>query len=202
MKTPVRFLIPSLLAAFLVVILTTARLASADFVIEFEQSEQKTKEPNEDTFTNENSMIQENTSGCHISSWFPESILQWCEWITNSAAEVGIDANLIAAVIQVESAGVADAYSNNGAVGLMQVMPCDGLAANFQCINGPCFSARPTMDELFDPEFNIHYGSKLLKGYIQKNENLRDGLLAYGPTGVGYFYADEVLQVYSEAINN
>jgi soluble lytic murein transglycosylase-like protein len=202
MKTPVRFLIPSLLIAFLVIILSTAHLASANFVIGFEQNKERTINVIEDIGTYEDAMIQENSSGCIISSQFPESVLQWCEWITISAQEVSIDANLIAAVIQVESAGVADAYSSNGAVGLMQVMPCDGLAANFLCINGPCFAERPTMNELFDPEFNIHYGSQLLKGYLQKNQNLRDGLLAYGPAGVGYSYADEVLRVYNEALNN
>ncbi len=199
MNTPVRFLIPSLLIAFLVVIMTTAHLASADFVIGFEQNEQEIIEPEENT---ENTMVQQNLSNCSISNKYPESVKQWCQWITISAQEAGVDANLIAAVIQVESAGVADAYSNNGAVGLMQIMPSDGLAANFLCINGPCFATRPTMDELFDPEFNIYYGSQLLKGYIVKNENLRDGLLAYGPTGVGYSYADEVLRVYNEALNN
>jgi hypothetical protein len=201
MKTPVRFLIPSLLVAFLVIILATAHLASAEFVINDEQRSKKTDSVEEETGLNQNMINQENFVTCTISKQFPEYVQQWCDLIAISAQDVGIDANMIAAVIQVESAGNADAYSNNGAVGLMQVMPCDGLAANIQCINGPCFAARPTMEELFNPEFNIQFGSQLLWGYIQKNENLRDGLLAYGPTGVGYSYADEVLRVYNEATN-
>lgn len=121
--------------------------------------------------------------------------------IIQSASVTGLDANLIAAVIQVESAGNPDAYSYSGAVGLMQVMPRDGVAANFHCINGPCFASRPGMDELFEPEFNIRYGSNLLAGYISKNNTLRDGLFAYGPAGVGYGYADQVLEVYQSARN-
>jgi soluble lytic murein transglycosylase-like protein len=202
MKTPVRFLIPSLLIAFLVIILTTTHLASADFTIGFGEDKEGQSLINEDADLNQNHIAQETLSECNISGQFPEVVQQWCTLITSNAQETGVDANLIAVVIQVESAGVADAYSNNGAVGLMQVMPRDGLAANFQCINGPCFASRPTMDELFDPEFNIQYGTQLLSGYIQKNKNLRDGLLSYGPTGVGYSYADEVLRVYQEAQNN
>jgi len=202
MKTPVRFLIPSLLIAFLVIILTTTHLASADFAIGFGEDKEGQSLINEGADLNQNDIAQETLSECNISGQFPEVVQQWCTLITSNAQETGVDANLIAAVIQVESAGVADAYSNNGAVGLMQVMPRDGLAANFQCINGPCFASRPTMDELFDPEFNIQYGTQLLSGYIQKNKNLRDGLVAYGPTGVGYSYADEVLRVYQEAQNN
>jgi len=65
MNTPVRFLIPSLLIAFLVVIMTTAHLASADFVIGFEQNEQEIIEPEENT---ENTMVQQNLSNCSISN--------------------------------------------------------------------------------------------------------------------------------------
>jgi len=44
---------------------------------------------------------------------------------------------LIAAVILQESGGDPSAYSSSGAVGLMQVMPRDGIAAEFMCVNGP-----------------------------------------------------------------
>jgi soluble lytic murein transglycosylase-like protein len=81
----------------------------------------------------------------------------------------------------------------------MQVMPRDGLASGFQCINGPCFANRPSMDELFDPAFNISYGTGYLAGLVLKNQNLRDALYAYGPAGVGYSYADHVIQVYRSA---
>ena len=46
----------------------------------------------------------------------------------------------MAAVMQIESQGNPQAYSPSGAAGLLQVMPRDGLAANFMCADGLCFS--------------------------------------------------------------
>jgi hypothetical protein len=133
---------------------------------------------------------------CAIGTGFGENIRHWCDLITRAAADQGVDANLIAAVMTVESAGDPDAYSRNGAVGLMQVMPRDGLAASFTCINGPCFAKRPSMAELYDPEFNLQYAGGMLAGLINRHGSWRDALFAYGPAGVGYSYADKVLAVY------
>jgi soluble lytic murein transglycosylase-like protein len=116
--------------------------------------------------------------------------------ITYFAEEQGLSPNLIAALIWQESGGNALAYSKSGAVGLMQVMPRDGLAANFQCINGPCFADRPSTNELQDPVFNVEYGTNLLAGLVSRLGNLRDALKAYGPENVGYYYADKVLGIY------
>ena len=80
-------------------------------------------------------------------------------------------------------------------MGLMQVMPRDGLAAGFMCINGPCFAARPSMQELYDPEFNISYGTQMLAGLIERHGNARDALRAYGPMDMGFRYADIVLGI-------
>ncbi|NTU75976.1 MAG: lytic transglycosylase domain-containing protein, partial [Anaerolineaceae bacterium] len=79
--------------------------------------------------------------------------------------------------------------------GLMQVMPRDGIAANFMCANGPCFASRPSIQELYDPEFNISYGARMLAGLINKRGSIRDGLQAYGPMDVGYYYADLVIKI-------
>ena len=87
--------------------------------------------------------------------------------------------------------------SKDGAVGLMQIMPNDGVAATFMCLNGPCFANRPSTDELKDPNYNIEYGTNYLSGLINKF-GLRDGLLAYGPSGVGYDYADKVIAIAEE----
>jgi soluble lytic murein transglycosylase-like protein len=53
------------------------------------------------------------------------------------------------------------------------------------------------MQELFDPQFNVSYGTQLLAGLIQRNGSVRDGLRAYGPRDSGYSYADIVLQIYN-----
>lgn len=138
----------------------------------------------------------EPVQSCAISSAYPQSVQQWCELITHYAVQNGLDPNLIAAVMLQESGGNPDAYSKSGAVGLMQVMPRDGLAAGFMCKNGPCFSSRPSMSDLYDPEFNISYGTRMLSGLIQQKGDVREALKAYGPMDMGYRYADIVLSIW------
>ncbi|HNR46781.1 MAG TPA: lytic transglycosylase domain-containing protein [Anaerolineaceae bacterium] len=133
---------------------------------------------------------------CAVSSAYPESIRQWCGWIDQYAVEYGLESNLIAAVMLQESGGDPNAYSRSGAVGLMQIMPRDGLAASFMCNGQPCFSARPSMTELYDPEFNIAYGVRMLAGLIDRRGSVREALFSYGPIGIGYEYADIVLRIY------
>lgn len=135
-------------------------------------------------------------SGCSISDAFPQSVLQWCGLIEQYANDAGLDPELVAALIVQESGGNPDAYSHSGAVGLMQVMPSDGIAASFMCVNGPCFASRPSSAELYDPEFNIRFGTRMLAGLVSKRGSVRDALLAYGPANVGYYYADKVLAIY------
>jgi len=137
-----------------------------------------------------------NSDECSLPSRYPDSIRQWCGWIQRYAAEVELDPRLIAAVMLQESGGKADAYSHSGAVGLMQVMPRDGLAEQFMCNGRPCFASRPSMDELFEPEYNISYGTRMLAGLVARHGNVRDALKAYGPMDMGYRYADIVLSIY------
>jgi soluble lytic murein transglycosylase-like protein len=135
---------------------------------------------------------------CEVSLAFPDSVRQWCGIITSMALNHGLPADLIAAVIWQESGGDPQALSRSGAVGLMQVMPRDGKAASFECINGPCFSNRPDTEQLFDAEFNVQYGTSMLVRLIERYGNLRDALKAYGPMDRGYEYADRVLQLYQQ----
>lgn len=139
---------------------------------------------------------QPKNSNCKLSPSYPEGIQQWCGLISQAARQYGLPPNLIAALILQESGGQALAYSHSGAVGLMQVMPRDGIAASFQCVNGPCFASRPTTAELQDPAFNIDYGTRFLAGLVEKRGTLREALYAYGPMNVGYSYADKVLGIY------
>jgi soluble lytic murein transglycosylase-like protein len=135
--------------------------------------------------------------GCDVSSSYPAEILNWCALITRYANERGLSPDLIAALIWQESGGNPLAYSKSGAVGLMQVMPNDGIAASFMCKNGPCFTSRPSTQQLQDPEFNIAYGTRMLAELLNKHGNLRDALKAYGPMNVGYYYADIVLGIFA-----
>jgi soluble lytic murein transglycosylase-like protein len=150
---------------------------------------------NEATAANKQPAPQIN---CQVSSSYPEKIRQWCEIITLFAAKVELPPNLVAAVMLQESGGDATAYSASGAVGLMQVMPRDGKAASFECINGPCFASRPTIKELQDPSYNVEYGTGMLAGLIERLGSLREALKAYGPMDMGYSYADRVLAIYEK----
>ena len=94
-----------------------------------------------------------------------------------------------------ESGGQSQVLSHSGAVGLLQVMPRDGISASFQCINGPCFASRPTIQELLDPEFNMEYGTGMLAALVEKHGSEREALFRYGPIDVGYTYADKVLAI-------
>jgi soluble lytic murein transglycosylase-like protein len=142
---------------------------------------------------------QENTShseDCQVSSSYPERILQWCGIIMEQAVQAELPPDLIAAVMLQESGGDETAYSASGAVGLMQVMPRDGIAAGFECINGPCFASRPTIEELLEPAFNVKYGTQMLAGLISRLGSEREALKAYGPMDAGYSYADKVLAIF------
>lgn len=132
---------------------------------------------------------------CKVSSKFPERVFRWCNLITAHALVNGLEPNLVAAVILQESGGNEHAYSYCGAVGLMQVMPRDGLAGQGVCADPAYFADRPMVVELQNPEYNIAYGTQLLAANISRLESVREGLKAYGPRDVGYDYADRVLQI-------
>lgn len=136
--------------------------------------------------------------GCKVSQAYPEKVRRWCEWITEYSKKNELPPDLVAAVIWQESGGDPGAYSHSGAVGLMQVMPRDGIAASFICQNGPCFASRPTIAELEDPEYNIAYGTQMLAGLNQRFGDLRVALKSYGPMDVGFSYADTVLGLYQQ----
>lgn len=142
---------------------------------------------------------KQSTGICSLSFKFPEAVRNWCDLIEKYGRQHEIDPNLIASVVWLESGGNPKAYSRSGAVGLMQVMPRDGLAANFKCGEKSCFAARPSMAELYIADFNVSYGTRMLAGLFNKYGNWRDALKAYGPMDMGYDYADRVLGIYQRS---
>ncbi|MEZ0397073.1 MAG: transglycosylase SLT domain-containing protein [Anaerolineales bacterium] len=58
-----------------------------------------------------------------ISPVFTPEVAHWAAWIRLWAAEAGVDPNLAATVMQIESCGDPRARSSAGALGLFQVMP-------------------------------------------------------------------------------
>jgi soluble lytic murein transglycosylase-like protein len=154
--------------------------------------------PREQADSEQNAVIlaPSQPDSCSLSDSVPGSVRQWCDLIDRYSNEVGLPPKLIAALITQESAGNSSAYSHSGAVGLMQVMPRDGIATKFMCKNGPCFHDRPSMTELYDPEFNIRWGTQFLADLQRRHGNIRDALKSYGPMDRGYQYADLVLSIY------
>lgn len=142
----------------------------------------------------EEEVLQKN--GCSISPKFPDEVLNWCNLITKYAGKHNLPPDLVAAVILQESGGNPKAISKSGAVGLMQVMPSDGIAATFLCVNGPCFANRPTTQELLDPEFNIKYGTRMFSRLVRKHGNFRLALMEYGPMDQKGYYSDRVLKIF------
>lgn len=190
-----KFIIPGFIFASMAVVFMTRLLYTPSVVVLAQSSEEIPPEAEVITEMVEPGVVEESND-CVIPSSYPENILQWCQPIMQYSTYYGLDPKLIAAVMLQESGGNPDAYSKSGAVGLMQVMPKDGLAADFMCANGPCFSARPSMEELFDADFNIDFGVMMLSGLISKFGDVREALRAYGPMDSGYHYADLVLTIF------
>lgn len=101
-----------------------------------------------------------------------ERLAQLSPYIAHAAAVTGLEPELIAAVIIVESGAVRDAVSNKGALGLMQLMPETARELK--------------LDEPFDPKANITAGSTYLKQQITRFKRVDLALAAYnaGPQAV------------------
>ena len=84
------------------------------------------------------------------------------------AEAFGLDPTLVLAIMRVESDFNPFAVSHAGALGLMQVVPSTAGRDVYQFLNGR--PGHPSGDELFDPDFNIRYGSAYL--HIVKNRYL------------------------------
>src|SRR6185295_4696293 len=84
----------------------------------------------------------------------PTVAVPYGEFIDKFSREQGVDARLVRAVIQVESAYQERARSRKGAMGLMQLMP---ETARQYAVADP-----------YDPASNIEAGIKHLKGLIDR----------------------------------
>ena len=95
----------------------------------------------------------------------PAGVVPFGEIIDKFSREQGVDARLVRAVIQVESAYQERARSRKGAMGLMQLMP---ETARQYAVADP-----------YDPASNIEAGIKHLKGLIDRLPRLELALAAY-----------------------
>jgi soluble lytic murein transglycosylase-like protein len=87
-----------------------------------------------------------------------------------AAGEVGLDPLLVLAVIAIESRFNPIAESVMGAKGLMQIIPKYHLDK---------LRAAGGEDMVFDPESNIHVGTRILQEYVYRTGTLEAGLQFY-----------------------
>ena len=100
--------------------------------------------------------------------------LEYEHVITGHARNYDLDPALLAAVVYRESKFDPDARSSSGAIGLMQLLPetAEGIALN---TGGNEF----VVEDLYDPEINVRYGSFYLRRLMRKYEDDRLALAAY-----------------------
>ena len=109
--------------------------------------------------------------------------------IIRAGEEFGVDAALIASVINAESGFNEKAISSKGAVGLMQILPSTAewtiekmrkQNINIQSYSAEeLFSSQTNSGQLFDPNLNIRVGTFYLSYLINKFENVDVALAAY-----------------------
>jgi soluble lytic murein transglycosylase-like protein len=92
--------------------------------------------------------------------------LYYTTLINNIAEEIGVNANLLHAIIQVESAYNPSATSSKGAQGLMQLIPAT--------------AERFGVDHSYDPAANVRGGARYVKNLLVRfDNNLQLALAAY-----------------------
>jgi soluble lytic murein transglycosylase len=103
--------------------------------------------------------------------WHP---FRYQEIVLGHARNYRLDPALLAAVIYQESKFHADARSDRGAVGLMQLLPAtaEGIAARTG-------GARFVASDLYDPEINVRYGAWYLRHLLDKYGSEQLALAAY-----------------------
>ncbi len=103
--------------------------------------------------------------------WHP---LRYEAIVLGHARNYRLDPALLAAVIYTESKFNADARSDRGAIGLMQLLPdtAEGIAER---TGGGKFR----VEDLYDPEINVRYGAWYLRHLLDKYGSERLALAAY-----------------------
>jgi soluble lytic murein transglycosylase len=115
--------------------------------------------------------LQTSKPGWWERLWYP---LRYEQIVRGHARNYELDPALLAAVIYQESKFKADARSKSGAIGLMQLLPdtAKGIALHTG-------GTRFRVDDLYDPELNVRYGSWYLRHLIDKYGDERTALAAY-----------------------
>ncbi|NCT85167.1 MAG: transglycosylase SLT domain-containing protein [Comamonadaceae bacterium] len=110
-------------------------------------------------------------AGAHLLTWLdiaPE-VKAVQPWVREAAEKHGVDAELLKAVIAVESGYQKDAVSPRGALGLMQITP--ETASRYAT---PAEAAR-----LLEPRINIHTGARMLADLLRRFRSIDAALAAW-----------------------
>lgn len=143
------------------------------------------------------SRLAVGSNPAQLASFFSPSVLAWSGSVESWARQYGLDANLIATVMQIESCGDPQALSYAGAAGLFQVMPFHFTAG----------------EDPKDPGTNARRGLAYLKRSLDASQgDVRKALAGYNG-GIGVidspemFWSDETRRyaswgsrIYAEAV--
>jgi len=147
------FLLPPLAVVLVGSILAFLLLGSGSLPAAAAASEQKNADLLQATFdTPGTTAAAEASPAGSISPVFQPEIQYWSGAIQAWAAETGLDPNLVATVMQIESCGDPRARSRAGAMGLFQVMP---------------YHFTDT-DDPYDPDTNAKRGLAYLQRSLEK----------------------------------
>src|SRR5438876_4695606 len=115
--------------------------------------------------------LQSSKPGWWERLWYP---LNYEQIVRGHARNYDLDPALLAAVIYQESKFHADAKSDSGAIGLMQLLPstAHGIALHTG-------GSRFRTSDLYDPEINVRYGAWYLRHLLDKYGDERTALAAY-----------------------
>ena len=109
--------------------------------------------------------------GWWVRLWYP---LKYDSIVRAHARNYQLDPALLAAVIYQESKFRPSVKSSSGAIGLMQLLPdtAKGIAVHTG-------GTRFRVDDLYNPELNVRYGSWYLRHLEEKYRDERTALAAY-----------------------
>lgn len=99
--------------------------------------------------------------------------LKYQEYVEFYSKQTGIDKYLIYSVIKCESSFDPSAISEDGAMGLMQVMP-----DTFHWVQSK-LGTNYKLNDLYNPDINIKFGSNLLKILLEEFKDTKTALSAY-----------------------
>jgi hypothetical protein len=133
----------------------------------------------------------------YLSPYWPQSIQRWGALIYKMAYLNGLDPDFVAAIVSAESSGRPDGVSEEGAVGLMGIMPR----------GRPGLELRPSAEQLLDPNLNMRWGTNILVDILQQTGG--DVAAALSAYNAGWYnmhdpipqqYTAKVLDEYGRAL--